>query len=144
MKLFVSHKSECNSDIKHGLSFSGTELGKLHCHLLMNKLLLDFAAGNELESTLSWQLNPTEVRVETPPAPIETPKLSDPPPPAKVEIENEQPSSTDKSSMEDVVVYGSNCPVCGKSFATKNNCRRHVREMHGMNPISKPRVTQEQ
>ena len=149
MKLFVSHKSECNSDIKHGLSFSGTELGKLHCHLLINKLFSDFAAGNELESTLSWQLNPTEVHVEKPPAPIETPQLAEPPQPpppqpAKTETEIEQPGSIEKSSMEDVVVYGSNCPVCGKSFATKNNCRRHVREMHGMNPISKPRVTQEQ
>ena len=110
----------------------------------MNKFFSEFAAGNELESTLSWQLNPAEAPVEKPPVPIETSKLAEPPPPPppKIEIENEQ-SVTEKSAMEDVVVYGSNCPVCGKSFATKNNCRRHVREMHGMNPISKPRVTQD-
>ena len=101
---------------------------------------LDFRASTDLDNTLQWQLP-----IVAPAVAEKTPESSIPEKPPLEPDTNDLPAypstgDDEDRTMEDVVVFGSNCPVCGKTFATKNNCRRHVREMHGMNPISKARV----
>ena len=90
-------------------------------------------------------MTPTVTPTVTPIVSEKTPEPSIPEKPPLEPESNDLPSypsngDDEDRTIEDVIVFGSNCPVCGKTFATKNNCRRHVREMHGMNPISKPRV----
>ena len=53
-------------------------------------------------------------------------------------------SQNDTIPAHEVIVSGSDCPLCNKTFATKNNCRRHVREMHGMNPVSRSKFERAQ
>ena len=113
---------------------------------------LDLRAGNDLDNTLQWQLPPAQLptNIEKQSEPSSPQKSAPPEPPEQDDLPPLFPTHTngdisEDKTAEDVIVYGSNCPVCGKTFATKNNCRRHVREMHGMNPISKPRpLKQEQ
>jgi len=123
----------CHTDIQSGLTFNGTDLG---CR-----------GASELEETLKWQNNFPVIQSET--LTNESPSLKEMNLPNEVipEVKTE-PSfdlsmdQSDISSNESVIVIGSICPVCSKQFASKNNCRRHVREMHNKTPVSQSRYSQ--
>jgi len=137
---FVEHKAQCKSDIKDGLCFNGTDLGN--------------RAGKDLKNVLNWMLpqrqniqqaileikkengdkteNKSEnLRVERNQSGCSSPDIGIKAPLPLNESQN------DTIPAHEVIVSGSDCPLCNKTFATKNNCRRHVREMHGMNPVSR-------
>ena len=162
LNLFVEHKADCQSDIVNGLCFNGTDLGNRAGKDLKNTLnwvLPHPPLSKEIENRISIPsssslLDPfdlvterdykeeNEENNEKNEAILDNKYLDSPGLELASEREDSstpdvQPDGTAGGPAPEVVVIGSDCPVCSKTFATKNNCRRHVREMHRMSPISK-------